>query len=318
MNSLMSNYPWVACGFTLIVIACFGALGGLVSGFFIRKFPSHAGDYTVELDPAIPSSLRHIANAIVGIVGAFAFVPFGARILDLNFTNLISKDRLEDTLKCVLFMISLASIGGFAGYRFLETLANKMLDRLVDELGKRTKVLEQSKHDLERKTTDLQQANETLEGSNALQQLELLEARANLQVNDGAANSENVLGLIDEFFAKLSRSKYVPADLVANAYKQRARAFKKIGKINEALDTVNTALKYRDISPTVRAVLLFNKACYSSLLLRRSASEDEASAVVENLRECYKLFRFKKQEALKDKDFDNIRETEAFKAFQGE
>ena len=202
MNSLMGNYSWVAFGFILVVIACFGALGGLVSGFFIRKFPSHAGEYTVELDPTIPSSLRHIANAIVGIVGAFAFVPFGARILDLDFVSLISKDKLENTLKYVLFVISLASIGGFAGYRFLETLANKMLDRVVDELGKRTKILEQSKVDLEKKTTELQQANETLEESNTLQQLELLEARANLQVNDGAANSENVLGLIDEFFAK--------------------------------------------------------------------------------------------------------------------
>lgn len=147
-------YPGICllgCAFT--VIFCFGAVAGVVSGFFQRKTLN--GAVVVEINQGSISLKRHIVNMLIGIVGAFAFVPFGARILDLDFVHIFTHGQLDNTFKCILFLISLSTIGGFAGYRALAVVTDKMLAKM-NELDARTK-------DLEASNSELEKANKHLE-----------------------------------------------------------------------------------------------------------------------------------------------------------
>lgn len=143
MINPLTDAGFLTLGCVFAIIGCFGGVAGVVSGFLLRK-----GAETVEVDPSALSGRRHLANFLVGMVGSFAFVPFGARVLDLEFVHIFNHTRLEDTLKCTLFLVSLAIIGGFAGYRGLAALTDKMLAK-VNELDLRTKELENAKARLE-------------------------------------------------------------------------------------------------------------------------------------------------------------------------
>ncbi len=305
-----------ALGCVLLVILCFGAAGGFVSGFLVRKKetqnakPEVAGDGD-EIDLSSRSRRKHLVNALAGAVGAFAFAPFGARILDLKLEPLFSLVDVEETVKSTLFLISLSAIGGFAGYRMLTSLANKMLAKLeerADDLDERTRSLETSKAQLEEKTSALQESNVVLEAK-------LLEAQADLHVSE--ARFQDALSLLDDFFKRVATVS-IPSEVLASAHKTKGRALKRVGRVREALAAADEGLELPGVPPRARSSLLYNKACYTALLAAAPASAQDVQAVVALLKGSHALFPLKKSELDDDKDFDPIRETDAFKAFLSE
>lgn len=269
-------------GLILLVIACFGAASGAISGFLKNRGAEE------ELDPGLSAAKKSRINAIAGTIGAFAFVPFGARILDVQFAPIFSYGKPDDTVKNLLFLISLATIGGFAGYRMLSSLTNKML-----------KELEKRADDLDKRTRSLEESNDILEAK-------LLESRADLHVAEKRYNY--ALSVLQEFFL-IVKVKEIPSEIIARGYNTQSRALKRLERVDEALRAVELGLGLNNTNPRVIANLLYNKCCYKSIALGHAATEQEALPLVELLRKAHGLAPLKRKEIDDDEDFSNIRAT---------
>ena len=267
----------LACVF--VIVACFGGVAGVVSGFLLRK-----GADAIEVDPTMLSPGQHLANFLVGVVGSFAFVPFGARILDLEFVHVFNHARLEDTLKCTLFLISLAIIGGFAGYRGLAALTDKMLAK-VNELDSRTQDLEKAKARLDSRTEDLESAKTRLDART--QDLEQAKARLESLNRDMDERAKKQAAFDGAFYAKMMKDEDIVAAATAitksletyptklgefvNAliYRRKKRYDQAIAALDRALDLPT------DEYFSNNASIYWNKACYLAI----SAPERQAEII---------------------------------------
>lgn len=263
-------------GCAFMVIFCFGAVAGIVSGFFQRKTVN--GTVVVELNPSSISFRKHLINLIIGVVGAFAFVPFGARILDLDFQHIFNQGPLQDTFKCLLFLISLSIIGGFAGYRALASLTDKMLARM-NELDLRTKELETANSKLGR-------ANQELD------EMAKREAAFDRAMYASIVKDQDIEAATTAIQKSLESYPTKYGEFVNGMVLKRKR------KLNEAIQALDRAflLPPDEFCPT-DASLYWNKACYIALLEPTNLAD-----IMGNLDRSIQIKSFYRNDILKEPD----------------
>ena len=130
--------------------------------------------------------------------------------------------------------------------------------------------------------------------------LDTLTYRARLKINQGEI--EEGLRLAERALAGSSRD--------IEAYIEKGRALRRLGRIQEALQTVEEGLKMKSDDPR----LLYNRACYLSLL-RKDASHD--TVIRADLQKAFQLMPKLKQNALVDPDLENVRHLDGFAAIFG-
>lgn len=242
-------------------------------------------------------------------------MPFGLRILDLDLRPLHPTDiDFQGLLKSSLFLISLATLGGFSGYRILCGLGKHILDKILKE---KTEAIEEKQGEIVEKTSTLERETHELKQDYLNQQRELLLYKAKCNYTDGLYNE--ALENIRDFFSIAKQSETPPADLTF-AFIQRGRAYKKLRKYDDAINSVNEGLQVIQESkelkersphskrPPVRhhGVLLFNRACYRALLDAKSSDSSAIDTITSDLRAASELIPLTHEDLLKEEDLSSV------------
>lgn len=110
---------------------------------------------------------------------------------------------------------------------------------------------------------------------------------------------------------ELARRALAGSSRDLGAYIEKGRALKRLGRVQEALQTVEEGLKVKGDDPR----LLYNRACYLSLL-RQDASHD--AVILADLQTAIRLMPKLKENVAMDPDLENVRHLKDFEGvFKG-
>lgn len=208
----------------------------------------------------------------LGVMGDICIGVGGACAVVFLFGNTLRID-LKDAVASVL-LISVSFLAGVFGKNIVEMAGQRLL-RLAEEKAKAT-------------------AKEEVAPSAAIAY-----AYAATQMNNGGQEIAKALEMAEMAL------KYDPKSL--HAYVEKARALKRMGKIKEALATVEEAVRIKPEEPR----LLYNRACYKSLLNMNSEE------ILKDLRTAFEALPELRDHARKDPDLESVRNLPEFNQLIG-
>ena len=244
------------------LVPVFGAIGGVIGGIL-------RNDNTLIL-----ARIESPNKILLGVTGDISVGMGGACAIVFLFGNTLRINQ-EDPLSNVL-LVSMSFIAGVVGKQLVE-LAGKRFLREAEEAGK----VAGEKAAEQRVKEDLTPV--------AMAAYEETVTRLNNEGKLGRA-----LDLIERLLQYDSKNIY--------AYVEKARALKRLGKVQEALHTVEQALLIKPNDPR----LLYNRACYKAIL---NMSTDE---ILADLKDVCKAVPQYCEHARTDPDLERIRELEEF------
>jgi tetratricopeptide (TPR) repeat protein len=340
---LLSPEGWQVFTYGVQVL-CFGAAGGIAQGVVqlrerealekeAAKKKGRASGAVADISPVTQSTVSEgywLGHTLIGILGAFALVPFGIRILDLDLKPLGSDSSdFQGLLKSSLFLLSLAALGGFSGYRALSGLGKHVLDKLLKE---KTERIEVEQEVIAEKTEALEHRTSEIQQDYIKQKAELALYKAKCNMSDGLYM--DALANTKDFFMLHKSGVISPKDLVFG-YIQQGRALKMLGRYDEALQAVGQGLKaienaFSSVETDTKTerppdryhgALLYNRACYKILAESKkkgSFTDSLIDEIIGDIKEALKLIEISRQYIDKDPDFDPVRSNSRFQRFLAE
>ncbi len=255
------------------LVPLFGALGG-TAGAVLR------GERKLALCRyESPSTID------LGVLGDISLGLGGAATVIFLFGGTLKFDPNKHDTYAILISVSL--IAGASGKRILE-LAVKKLEDIATQKGK-----EAGEKAAQEKTAVLKE--------------ELLTGMAGAMYYTQKAVEKNDQGQPSEGM-ELAKRAIASAREFVYGYVEKGRALKRMGKLTEALTTIEETFKIEAHNPK----LFYNRACYKCLLKR------PVSEVMDDLSQAVKLQPKLKEEARTDPDFETIRGLPEFRQLVGE
>lgn len=267
------------------LVPIFGGLGGAVGGAL-------RGSNALELcsfEPlSLPKSEKHGVNKTaepehwkinLGVVGEIASGLGGATAAVFLFGGTLKFDEKDP--KTYVLLVSVSFLAGAFGKQVV-AIAGERLLKEVGVQAKEAKVEAQSAQ---------QKANRATAMGYTLEAIHLTRKE---EPNEALIMAQSALELDPTY---------------ANAYGEKGRALRRLGRLEEALAAVEEGLKV----DKNKAELLYNRACYKVLLGKASSAE-----VLEDLKKALALKPELKKSALKDEDLQALAELPEFIKLIGE
>ena len=286
-----------------------GALGGFI--YTLNSPTSH----TFRIPWMGEYDSGFLGHVIIGIGGALVAVAAAVPILDLNlniFIGVTSKlGNPEPLIPGLFYIIAIGIIGGYSGLRIISGLSDAMLKKLQQEMAEN---MEETKRSLAKKEEEIQKLKQEVDNNfieDQKRDSELKSALAKTELLQG--NFLIFSGKPDQGVEKLLQ--YLKSNHEdAIAWSWLAMGYKRIGKIEEA---VNAVCKAIELTPD-KWVYHFNLACYYSMArkdlvlikssiskaIHTAADENDVKEIIESL--------------TSDADFENILSLPEYRDFVSE
>jgi len=214
----------------------------------------------------------------LGVVGDICLGLGGACAVVFLFGNTLQIDPKDDA-RSKLLLISISFLAGVFGKRIVELAGQKLLKQ-AEEKAKAV-------------------AQETVTTEVAPPAAATYAFAATELIRTG----ESIPKALE--MAELAL-RYDPKSI--HALIEKARALKRLGKVEEALATIEEALRIRPDEPKS----LYNRACYMSILKKNSAE------ILADLKKAFQSLPELREDARKDPDFESMRSLPEFKNLVGE
>jgi len=306
---------WIPVLISMIVS---GAFGGLLA--VLQVFAQDTGLFPPETEPSLskgkrvdvsswrqprqlpPYRIRCLWIAIgvlAGIGGAIAVMT--VLMLDGKFDTPPEDEH-------ILFYISIALIAGYSGFRYMNRVAQSLEER-YKELARR--------QDQEGRQVDEMETNVTLKMA-VTQGFVVAEGLAGRKTVDEFVVRDAVRSLSDAL--KEHPEERRCAILLARIHRHhnKPEEVQYCGNLQKAikvLDEAISARKGKDEKDT--ADLLYNRACYKSLLASTNGKEEDKNSALNDLERSAQMSPDNASEAYEDKDFAWLKEDPRFKAICG-
>jgi tetratricopeptide (TPR) repeat protein len=249
------------------LVALFGAVGGAIGGVL-------RNDNKLALCRIEAPDKVHL-----GVVGDISFGLGGACAIVFLFGNTLRIDPKDTVL-----LISLSFIAGTSGKSIVELAAKRLLGmaKAVARDTATTVAQKVAQETVKAVSKDVEPVASAVYADAAADHIDKGENSHGLELADRALS-------------------YEPQDIYAHI--QKGRALSRLGRVKEALTTIEEALS---IQPN-NAYCLYNKACYMALL--GMSSEEILAGLSKALQEIPELRR----DAETDSDLDSLRDLPEFK-----
>lgn len=274
----------------LFWLAVGGAMGGATDLLFHIRFGKDGFGYkspTAEL----ASIIKVTFPVFLGLTALSAFIGIsGAIAIELVLIG-IQKFSTEATVDNELFLLSISIIAGFGARRLLPQLR----DRLEEEVIRNREETREASED----------AHEAME--------EAREARLQLRVlaslRPEAPASERA-ACIDYLTKELQSDPTERTNAITLGRLQRAS-----GDLGSAVQTLTGFLAAKgEERDKDYADALYNRACYNALLWKPTSGPEVLEKVLSDLRQSFDIAPENRDDASKDRDFDEIRKQNQFRA----
>ncbi len=206
----------------------------------------------------------------LGVVGDICVGLGGACAIVFLFGNTLQIDP-EANARSAVLLISVSFLAGVFGNKIIDKAGRELMNELADVKREAAKIEATQYADAARDLIERREVNEALESSDKALKLD-----------------PNNIG----------------------AHFQKARALRHLGKVEEALATINEALGLQP-DETYEAECLYNRACYMAILGK------DIAQILADLKKSFRLVPATRNAARKDSDFESIRHLPEFKNLVG-
>ena len=250
---------------TIVIVS--GMLGGFI--YSLDTSDTHQLTFPWKGEAKDTGWLGHV---LIGAGGAVIAIAAYVLLVKVDLGFIVELDNItpyksgwkEETVKQALYFAAVGILGGYSGLRIISGTSGTLIKQLERELKSQGSRLDKQTQSTRKHVTELEFDTKVQQGI--------------LNIHGG--NYEQSLSDLDIALKVYKQNTdIIHKNKIVALYSWRGNTLKRLGKITEALDSINTAIK---LSEKPKPLHYFNRACYVWLSTKNAADTSDAlnSAIV--------------------------------------